>query len=113
MLQYNYTLPIVIVLLIMVMQKTEMASDPSHPPSQNILIILVNFYPVIIFRDNYFVFLTGRSIAGLAIGTLHFLIPLYINDIIPAHQKTSCHSMMQLQFVLGIVTQYVLSKYTH
>lgn len=58
------------------------------------------------------IFLAGRSIGGLAIGTMHFLIPLYINEIVPAHQKTSCHSMLQLQFVLGVLAQYVLSKCT-
>lgn len=63
-----------------------------------------------IFSDNYWASLAGRGIAGLAIGTLHFLIPLYINDIVPVDQKPLCHSIMQVQFVLGILSQYILSK---
>lgn len=63
-----------------------------------------------ICSDNYWIFLTSRGIGGLAIGTLHFLIPLYINDIVPDDQKPLCHSIMQVQFVLGILSQYILSK---
>lgn len=57
------------------------------------------------------IFLLGHGIGGLAIGTLHFLIPLYVNDIVPDHQKPLCHSIMQLQFVFGILSQYILRKY--
>lgn len=75
------------------------------------------FFSLILFTfiftsyRNYWILLMGRAIGGLAIGMLHFLIPLYINDIVPIHQKSLCHSIMQLQFVLGILSQYILSKY--
>lgn len=63
------------------------------------------------FSSNYWLFLLGRGIGGLAIGMLHFLIPFYINDMVPANMKSLCRSIMQFQFVLGILSQYILSKY--
>lgn len=69
--------------------------------------------PLSPFSSNYWLFLLGRGIGGLAIGMLHFLIPFYINDMVPANMKSLCRSIMQFQFVLGILSQYILSKYCY
>ncbi|XP_055323915.1 uncharacterized protein LOC129578805 [Sitodiplosis mosellana] len=74
-------------------------------------LMVVAWILVMVFRENYLIFLVGRGIGGLAVGTLHFLIPLYIFDIVPVHQQPLCHSIMQLQFVLGILSQYILSLF--
>lgn len=55
--------------------------------------------------------LIGRGVGGIAVGALHLLIPMYINDIASVEQKPLYHTIVQLQFVVGILSQYILSEW--
>lgn len=63
-----------------------------------------------IYSDIYWNLLIGRGLAGIAIGIIHFLVPLYIDEIATAEQKRTFNSITQMQFVLGILSQFVLGE---
>lgn len=76
-----------------------------------IFIVCVCFF-FFVFSENYVPTVIGRGVGGLSIGIHWILIPIYINDVVHVHQKPLCYSIMQLQFVFGILSQYILfSKY--
>lgn len=52
----------------------------------------------------------GRGLGGISVGALHFLIPMYINDIASVEQRPLYNTIAQLQFIFGIWSQYILSK---
>lgn len=62
------------------------------------------------FSEYYWCVLIGRGLGGISVGALHLLIPMYINDIASAEQKPLYHTIAQLQFVIGILSQYILSE---
>lgn len=64
-----------------------------------------------ICSEYYWCMLIGRGLGGISVGALHLLIPMYINDIANAEQKPLYHNIVQLQFVIGILSQYILSEY--
>lgn len=73
--------------------------------------VLENDFVLLIFSEYYWCMLIGRGLGGLSVGALHLLIPMYINDIASAEQKPLYHTIVQLQFVIGILSQYILSEY--
>lgn len=82
---------------------------------QHFLQQIISIFSVFLFHltsCDYWILLGARFIGGIAIGMQHLLITIYINDIVCAHQKQLCFSILQLQFVSGVVFQYILSKLT-
>lgn len=64
----------------------------------------------LICSDKYWILLVSRCFGGAAVGIVQFVVPLYINDFISVDQKALCHSIMQFQFVLGVLVQHILRK---
>lgn len=69
------------------------------------------FFFLVFCSEYYWCMLIGRGLGGISVGALHLLIPMYINDIASAEQKPLYHTIAQLQFVIGILSQYILSEY--
>jgi len=59
---------------------------------------------------NYLFLLYGRLLGGFAIGIIHYLIPIYINDIATPDNKQSVEYIIFIQFASGILTQYLYGK---
>jgi len=63
------------------------------------------------FGELYWNLLIGRGMAGIAIGAIHFLVPLYIDDISTPDQKSTFNCVTQMQFAFGILSQFVLGYF--
>lgn len=66
--------------------------------------------PLYYFSESYWCLLIGRGMAGIAIGAIHFLVPIYINDISTSEHKSMFNCLIQMQFAFGILTQYSLGE---
>ncbi|GAB0087660.1 hypothetical protein DMENIID0001_019940 [Sergentomyia squamirostris] len=58
----------------------------------------------------FVVFLCGRLLAGLAVGVLHFLIPIYMEDLMASgcckDTRLLIDNVLCTQFAIGVLTQY-------
>lgn len=64
------------------------------------------------FSEIYWNLLIARGLAGIAVGIIHFLIPIYIDDISTAEQKPTFNCIIQMQFAFGILSQFVLGEFS-
>lgn len=55
--------------------------------------------------------MVGRLTAGYAIGSIHFLIPVYIHDISHIHNIQTYNCIMQVNFAAGVLTMYFTGMY--
>ncbi|KAI5302245.1 cell division cycle- protein, partial [Ascosphaera pollenicola] len=55
-------------------------------------------------RKHWYQFMMGRFVAGLAVGALSLLVPLYMSEITPKHVRGGLVASYQLFITLGIFT---------
>lgn len=55
-------------------------------------------------------YLCSRLCAGLAVGILHFIIPVYLYEIATVKLKPILDCILCTQFALGILFQYFAGK---
>ncbi|MGO4735828.1 sugar porter family MFS transporter [Bosea sp. 2KB_26] len=63
-------------------------------------------YTLILARFGLGGLLAGRSLAGLCIGLLSMVVPMYAAETTPAHRRGAVVSMFQLAITLGILSAY-------
>jgi MFS transporter, SP family, galactose:H+ symporter len=61
------------------------------------------------FAQNYALIMTGRFVAGLAVGIGSVIAPLYIAEISPQNKRGTLVSLNQLMIVLGILASFLVS----
>lgn len=69
---------------------------------------IVNFlFP---HRHSLWSLLAGRIAAGYAIGSIHFLIPVYIHDIAQIQKIQLYNCIMLTNFAAGVLTMFITGQ---
>lgn len=58
-----------------------------------------------------FVCLVLSTNIGIAVATFHFLIPIYVYDLLGREFRAKADSVLAIQFASGVLYQYIMSEY--
>lgn len=61
------------------------------------------------FATSYALLLVGRAVAGISIGIISLVTPLYLAEISPPHSRGAFVSFNQLAITMGILVAYLIS----
>ncbi|MFZ0476035.1 MAG: sugar porter family MFS transporter [Halobacillus sp.] len=64
---------------------------------------------VLALSPNAAILITGRVILGLAVGGSTAIVPVYLSEMAPTHQRGSLASLNQLMITIGIVLAYLVN----
>ena len=66
---------------------------------------------IVVSSDSLDVFVPGRIIIGIAIGSASFIVPLYISELAPRRVRGAMVSFNQLFVTAGILIAYAVNNY--